>query len=144
MNLFRAAIAPIARGAPFFRAIVVTGSHEASLDGGGRGQGGPCIDRLRELRAALNAAVPNSSNASPSSPRARSRLGCRSSPAQALASRSIAAVRKRCLPRLPIRTWTKRAPRLDLRALARLSQPTMIGVAEIERGAQAQGYGRLA
>src|SRR6185437_15806880 len=32
MNLFRAAIAPIAGGAPFFRATVVTGSHEASLE----------------------------------------------------------------------------------------------------------------
>ena len=31
MNLFRAAIAPIAGRAPFFRAIAVTGSHEASL-----------------------------------------------------------------------------------------------------------------
>ena len=31
MNLFRAAIAPIAGGAPFFSAIVVTGSHEASV-----------------------------------------------------------------------------------------------------------------
>ena len=30
MNLFRAAIAPIAGGAPFFRAVIVTGSHEAS------------------------------------------------------------------------------------------------------------------
>jgi ABC-type phosphate/phosphonate transport system substrate-binding protein len=32
MNLFRAKIAAIARGAPFFRALVVTGSHEASLE----------------------------------------------------------------------------------------------------------------
>jgi ABC-type phosphate/phosphonate transport system substrate-binding protein len=31
MNLFRAAIAPVADGAPFFRAVVVTGSHEASM-----------------------------------------------------------------------------------------------------------------
>ena len=31
MNLFRAAIAPVAGGAPFFRAVVVTGSHEASM-----------------------------------------------------------------------------------------------------------------
>jgi ABC-type phosphate/phosphonate transport system substrate-binding protein len=31
MNLFRAVIAPIAGRAPFFRAIAVTGSHEASL-----------------------------------------------------------------------------------------------------------------
>jgi ABC-type phosphate/phosphonate transport system substrate-binding protein len=31
MNLFRAKIAVIARGAPFFNAIVVTGSHQASL-----------------------------------------------------------------------------------------------------------------
>ncbi|HEY5204553.1 MAG TPA: PhnD/SsuA/transferrin family substrate-binding protein [Roseiarcus sp.] len=31
MNLFRVTIAPIAGGAPFFRATVVTGSHEASL-----------------------------------------------------------------------------------------------------------------
>jgi ABC-type phosphate/phosphonate transport system substrate-binding protein len=32
MNLFRAAIAPIARGAPFFRALVVAGSHERSVE----------------------------------------------------------------------------------------------------------------
>jgi ABC-type phosphate/phosphonate transport system substrate-binding protein len=32
MNLFRATIAPIASGAPFFRAIVITGSHEASIE----------------------------------------------------------------------------------------------------------------
>jgi ABC-type phosphate/phosphonate transport system substrate-binding protein len=32
MNLFRAAIAPVAGGAPFFRATVVTGSHEASVE----------------------------------------------------------------------------------------------------------------
>jgi ABC-type phosphate/phosphonate transport system substrate-binding protein len=31
MNLFRAAIAPVAGGAPFFSSIFVTGSHEASL-----------------------------------------------------------------------------------------------------------------
>jgi ABC-type phosphate/phosphonate transport system substrate-binding protein len=31
MNLFRAMMAPIAGGAPFFRALVVTGSHEASV-----------------------------------------------------------------------------------------------------------------
>ena len=31
MNLFRAALAPFAGGAPFFRAITVTGSHEGSL-----------------------------------------------------------------------------------------------------------------
>ena len=32
MNLFRATIAPVARRAPFFRSIVVTGSHLASLE----------------------------------------------------------------------------------------------------------------
>jgi ABC-type phosphate/phosphonate transport system substrate-binding protein len=32
MNLFRAAIASVARGAPFFSSIVVTGSHEASVE----------------------------------------------------------------------------------------------------------------
>jgi ABC-type phosphate/phosphonate transport system substrate-binding protein len=32
MNLFRAAIASVAGGAPFFRAIAVTGSHEASVE----------------------------------------------------------------------------------------------------------------
>ncbi len=31
MNLFRATIAPVAGGAPFFSSIVVTGSHEASV-----------------------------------------------------------------------------------------------------------------
>ena len=31
MNLFRAAIAPLANGQPFFREVVVTGSHEASV-----------------------------------------------------------------------------------------------------------------
>jgi ABC-type phosphate/phosphonate transport system substrate-binding protein len=32
MNLFRAAIAPVASGRPFFRAVVTTGSHAASLE----------------------------------------------------------------------------------------------------------------
>ncbi len=32
MNLFRATIAPIARRARFFAAVIVTGSHEASLE----------------------------------------------------------------------------------------------------------------
>jgi ABC-type phosphate/phosphonate transport system substrate-binding protein len=32
MNLFRAVIAPIAGGAAFFRAVIVTGSHEASIE----------------------------------------------------------------------------------------------------------------
>jgi ABC-type phosphate/phosphonate transport system substrate-binding protein len=32
MNLFRAAIASVARGAPFFRAVIVTASHEASVE----------------------------------------------------------------------------------------------------------------
>jgi ABC-type phosphate/phosphonate transport system substrate-binding protein len=38
MNLFRAAIASVSRGAPFFRAIVVTGSHEASVEAVAGGQ----------------------------------------------------------------------------------------------------------
>jgi ABC-type phosphate/phosphonate transport system substrate-binding protein len=38
MNLFRAAIASVARGAPFFRAIVITGSHEASVEAIAAGQ----------------------------------------------------------------------------------------------------------
>ena len=32
MNLFRATVAPIAGGAPFFRTTLVTGSHEASVE----------------------------------------------------------------------------------------------------------------
>jgi ABC-type phosphate/phosphonate transport system substrate-binding protein len=32
MNLFRAVIASVARGAPFFHAVIVTGSHEASVE----------------------------------------------------------------------------------------------------------------
>jgi ABC-type phosphate/phosphonate transport system substrate-binding protein len=32
MNLLRAAIAPIARGRPFFRSVIVTGAHRKSLD----------------------------------------------------------------------------------------------------------------
>ena len=44
MNLFRATIAPVARGAPFFGAIVVTGSHEASLEAVAEGSRRP---RLR-------------------------------------------------------------------------------------------------
>ena len=38
MNLFRATIAPIAGGAPFFSSIVVTGSHEASVAAVAEGQ----------------------------------------------------------------------------------------------------------
>ena len=51
MNLFRAAIAPIAGRAPFFRAIAVTGSHEASLTAVAEGRSRSRVDRLRELRA---------------------------------------------------------------------------------------------
>jgi ABC-type phosphate/phosphonate transport system substrate-binding protein len=32
MNLFRATIAPVARGAPFFASVIATGSHAASLE----------------------------------------------------------------------------------------------------------------
>ncbi|MGA2044217.1 MAG: PhnD/SsuA/transferrin family substrate-binding protein [Roseiarcus sp.] len=37
MNLFRATIAPLARGAPFFAAVIETGSHRASLEAVGAG-----------------------------------------------------------------------------------------------------------
>ena len=37
MNLFRAAIAPLAGGTPFFGAVVATGSHAAERRGGRRG-----------------------------------------------------------------------------------------------------------
>jgi ABC-type phosphate/phosphonate transport system substrate-binding protein len=38
MNLFRAMIAPFARGTRFFSAVLITGSHEASVEGVAEGQ----------------------------------------------------------------------------------------------------------
>ena len=52
MNLFRAAVAPLAAGRPFFAEVVVTGAHAASLAADCEGRGRYRGDRLRQLCAA--------------------------------------------------------------------------------------------
>ncbi len=113
MNLFRAAIAPIAGGAPFFRAIVVTGSHEASVAAVAEGRADlaaiDCVSfaLLARGRPELieRVAVVAESPLSPCLPFiASARLGLARSPRCA----------RRCSPRSPTRTSPKRVAALGL------------------------------
>ena len=80
MNLFRAAIAPLAGGRPFFSEVIVTGSHAASLEAvaDGNAPGLAAIDCVT-FGSACGVFGPGPSSASPSSPKARPRPACRSS-----------------------------------------------------------------
>ena len=144
MNLFRATIAPIAGGAPFFSSIVVTGSHEASVAAVAEGQAGSGVDRLRELRAFARGrpeliervAIVAESPLSPSLPFIAS--------AAPSAADDRWRCARRCLPRWPTRTSPRRARRSASRARASLTPADYDRVIEIEREAAATGYARLA
>jgi ABC-type phosphate/phosphonate transport system substrate-binding protein len=143
MNLFRAAIAPIAAGAPFFRAVVVTGSHEASL--------AAVVERTADLASidcvsfaliergrpelAERVAIVAESALSPGLPFIVSaRLG----------PPTIIAVRQALFAALADPNLSETRAALGL-AGARTATPTDYDrVAEIEREAAAQGYARLA
>jgi ABC-type phosphate/phosphonate transport system substrate-binding protein len=142
-NLFRATIAPIAGGAPFFRAIVVTGSHEASMTAVAEGRADlaaiDCVSFALLFRGRPElierVAVVAESPLSPCLPYIASR---------SLEPRTIAAVRQALLAALADPTVAEARAALGLNGarLARLEDYDRI--VEIEHGAAAAGYARLA
>jgi ABC-type phosphate/phosphonate transport system substrate-binding protein len=143
MNLFRAAIARIAGGAPFFGSIVVTGSHEASITVVAEGHvdlasidcvSFALVERGRpELTERV--AILAESAFSPSLPFIAG---------AGLEASAIAAVRQALLGALADPNLAETRAALGL-ASARAAIPSDYDrVAEIEREAAAQGYARLA
>jgi ABC-type phosphate/phosphonate transport system substrate-binding protein len=143
MNLFRAAIASVARGAPFFRAIVVTGSHEASVEAVAEGQADlasiDCVSfaLLSRGRPELveGMALVAESPLSPCLPFIA---------AAGLAAPTAAAVRQAFFAAIADPNLVEARTTLGLKG-ARLASPADYDrVIEIARGAAAVGYARLA
>ncbi len=143
MNLFRAAIAPIARGAPFFRAVVVTGSHEASVTAVAGGKADlasidcvsfALIERGRpELVECV--AIVAESPLSPGLPFiASTRLG----------APTIAVVREALLTALADPALAEARATLGLKGARPTSPAEYERVLAFEREAEAGGYPRLA
>jgi ABC-type phosphate/phosphonate transport system substrate-binding protein len=143
MNLFRAAIASVAGAAPFFRAIVVTGSHEASVEAVAEGQADlasiDCVSfaLLSRGRPELmeRVAIVAESALSPGLPFiASGRLG----------RSTIDTVRRALFASLADSALDEARATLGLKG-ARPARPADYDrVIEIERGAAAAGYARLA
>ena len=143
MNLFRAAIAPIARGAPFFGATIITGSHEASVaavaDGVADLASIDCVSfallkRGRPEHIERVAIVAES----PLSP------GLPFIAAAGLPQTTIAAVREALFAALADPDLADARRALGLKG-ARVATPADYDrVLEIERDATAAGYARLA
>jgi ABC-type phosphate/phosphonate transport system substrate-binding protein len=143
MNLFRAAIAPIAGGAPFFRAIVVTGSHEASVAAVAEGSvdlaAVDCVSfaLLGRGRPDLikRVAVVAESPLTPGLPFIA---------AAGLGAATIGAVRQALLAALADPNLAEAREALGLTGARPVGPADYDRVAEIERGAAAAGYPRLA
>jgi ABC-type phosphate/phosphonate transport system substrate-binding protein len=143
MNLFRAAIAPIAGGAPFFRAIIVTGSHEASVtavaEGGADLAAIDCVSfgLLSRGRPDLikRVAVVAESPLTPGLPFIA---------AAGLGAATIASVRKALLAALADPNLAEAREALGLTGARPVGPADYDRVAEIERAAAAAGYPRLA
>jgi ABC-type phosphate/phosphonate transport system substrate-binding protein len=143
MNLFRAALAPFADRAPFFGAITVTGSHEASLAAVAEGRADlaaiDCVSYalLERGRPALveRVAVTAESPRSPSLPFIA---------AAGLPAETIAAVREALHAALADPSLAEARATLGLVGALNVTPADYERVAELERGAAAAGYARLA
>ena len=143
MNLFRAAIAPVARGALFFSAMIVTGSHEASVAAVAEGVADlasiDCVSfaLLKRGRPELieRVAIVAQSRLSPGLPFIA---------AAGLPQATIAAVREALFAALKDPDLAEARAALGLKG-ARVATPADYDrVIEIERDAMAAGYARLA
>ena len=143
MNLFRAVLAPIARGRPFFSEVVLAGSHAASLAAVAQGVADiaaiDCVSYglLSRGRPELfkDVAVIGRTQASPALPFViNAELG------QSLA----AALRVALFAALNDPTLADARDALGLKGAAILGEPDYQKIAEIERGAVALGYPTLA
>jgi ABC-type phosphate/phosphonate transport system substrate-binding protein len=143
MNLFRATIAPIAGVAPFFRALVVSDSHEASVKAVTDGEADlasiDCVSfaLLSRGRPELTErlAVVAESEPSPNLPF----IASASFPAP-----TIAAARGALFAALADPALAEARAMLGLRGARPASPADYDRVIEIERAAQAAGYPRLA
>ena len=143
MNLFRAAISSVAGGAPFFRAILVTGSHEASVEALAEGRADlasiDCVSFALLGRSRPDSiqcvAIVAESPLSPGLPFIASvRLG----------QSTIDAVREALFAALVDPDLAEARAALGIQG-ARVATPADYDrVAEIERDAAAAGYARLA
>jgi ABC-type phosphate/phosphonate transport system substrate-binding protein len=142
MNLFRAAIAVVAGGAPFFRAIIATGSHEASVEAVAERRADlasiDCVSfaLLKRGRPDLidRVAVVAESPLSPCLPFIA---------AASLPAPTIAVVREALFAALADPALAEARATLGLRG-ARVATPADYDlVIEIERGAAAAGYSIL-
>jgi ABC-type phosphate/phosphonate transport system substrate-binding protein len=139
MNLFRAAVAPIAGGAPFFRAIVVTGSHEASVTAVAEGEADlasiDCVSfaLLGRGRPELieRVAVITESPRSPSLPFIA---------AAGLGPPAIAAVREALFAAVADSNLAEARAALGLKGAQRTSPADYARVVEIERDTAAADY----
>jgi ABC-type phosphate/phosphonate transport system substrate-binding protein len=143
MNLFRAAIASVAGGARFFRTILVTGSHEASLAAVAEGHADlasiDCVSfaLIKRGRPELveGVAVVAESPPSPPLPFVAS---------ASLGAPTIAAVREALFAVLADRNLAEARTALGLKGARPTSSADYDRVIEIERGGAAAGYPRLA
>ena len=142
MNLFRATIASVAAGAPFFRATLVTGSHQASVtavaEGGADVASIDCVSfaLLERGRPELIARVAIVAE-SPLSP------GLPFIAAAGLSGPTITAVREALFAALDDPDLAEARTTLGLKG-ARVGRPADYDrVLEIERDAAAAGYARL-
>jgi ABC-type phosphate/phosphonate transport system substrate-binding protein len=143
MNLFRAAIASVARGARFFRTILVTGSHEASLAAVAEGHADlasiDCVSfaLIKRGRPELveGVAVVAESPQSPALPFVAS---------ASLGAPTIAAVREALFAVLADPNLAEARTALGLKGARPTSPGDYDRVIEIERVAEAAGYPRLA
>jgi len=143
MNLFRAAIASVAGGAPFFSSIVAAGSHEASIEAAADGQADlasiDCVSfaLIERGRPDLieRVAIVAESLLSPGLPFiASARLG----------RETIEAVREALLAALADPNLAEARAALGLTGARVMTPADYDRVLEIGRGAAAAGYPRLA
>ena len=126
MNLFRASVAPLAGGRPFFRAVIETGAHAASLAAVAMGAADiAAIDCVSyALLAPTGVRVLARTASSPALPFVASR---------ALPPQTRMAVRVALSELLP-------SPELGLVGVAHLPETAYVRIEDIERGATEAGY----
>ncbi len=143
MNLFRAAIAPVANGRPFFSEVVVAGSHVASLEAVADGRAAlaaiDCVTfgllgRLRPQLVARVAVVAQS----PPSP------GLPFIASATLPDKTLAAVRESVFEALADPDLAEARAALGLRGARVLTAADCRRVLDLERDAESAGYPRLA
>ena len=143
MNLFRATVAPAAGGSPFFGAVLLTGSHRASLEAVADGRADlaaiDCVSfglmRQLEPRLAARVAIAAESPPSPGLPFIASAR---------LPEATVAATREALFDALADPDLAEVCAALGLKGAHATTPADYERVLDVEREAQAAGYPRLA